>query len=276
MADVLAFFVVVAISLIDPITLVAAALLAGIMSDTRLVRHRWLAVFLGAAVMTALLAALSKQLGRMEGFASPFPYVAKFTASAIQIWALTIGFRAARHHKKHDRLENAGPPTGDIPAPANTQPDSAPAAPQSRPRSPPVLYFKSGHAAFEYMLEYGRLEPLVTGCVRLALVEPDDMHRSEDGFQFVWVRVADHRGWFAARAVTAAPNVPPLKGGELVSWFAVKREPRLANVDRVANDPRSWWQAWIIAVLAPELIVATGALRTEIDYGEFAAPTPRP
>jgi hypothetical protein len=137
---------------------------------------------------------------------------------------------------------------------------------------PPVLYFKDGHGAFEYMCKYGRHEPIVEGCVRLAIVEPDDIRCTDDGFQFVWVRVADPDRCFPARAVTAAPNVPPLKGGELVHWFAVKPEPKLARIDRLSQDGRSWWQAWIVSVLAPEVTVATGALRIEVDYRKFARP----
>jgi len=140
------------------------------------------------------------------------------------------------------------------------------------PSLPPVLYFKDGFGAFEYMCKYGRHDPVAAGCIRLAIVEPDDMKQTKDGFQFVWVKVADADRCFPARAITAAPHVPPLKGGDLVQWFAAKPEPQLKTVDRLANEPRAWFQSWIVSVLAPEITTATGALRVEVDYRKFAKP----
>jgi hypothetical protein len=268
MGSLLIFVVVVAVKLVDPITLFLAAWIAGIATLPRMASYRWLIIFAGAAVMVALFATLQWRLSIWEGQRFRFAWVETSVASVIQISLLSLAFGAwhkRRAGKAPDAIE-----TSDGGSHPKQQGDNTDAV---KPSLPPVLYFKNNRGAFEYICEYGRHDPIGEGCLRVAIVDPDDMRRGKDGFQFVWVRVADPGGSFLARAVTAAPNVPLLRGGELVKWFAVKPEPRLASVDRLANDPRAWRQAWIVAVLAPELIVATGTFRTEVDYREFA-PSP--
>lgn len=267
MASVLIFVVVVAVKLVDPLTLFLAACVAAFASAPSSANFRWQIILSGAAVMVGLLAGLSLLVSNAEGQRFfHFAWVETACASVIQITLITFGFGAWRNRRTNktsdatEKNEVGKPPQGE----KEDEPVKA------KPLLPPVLYFKNGQGAFEYICKYGRLEPIGEGCIRVAIVDPDDMRRGEDGFQFVWVRVADSDGGFLARAVTAAPHVPLLKGGELVKWFAAKSDPRLANVDRLAHDPRAWWQAWIVAVLAPELIVATGSFRTEIDYKEFA------
>ncbi len=252
-----------AVKLADPITLFLAAWIAGTATLPRMASYRWLIIFAGAAVMVALFATLQWRLSIWEGQLFRFAWIETSVASVIQIVLLSLAFGAwhkRRARKASDTIQKSS--GGGEP---KQQGGSA-----AEPSVPPVLYFKNNRGAFEYICEYGRHDPIGEGCLRVAIVDPDDMRRGKDGFQFVWVRVADPGGSFLARAVTAAPNVPPLRGGELVKWFAVKSEPRLASVDRLSNDPRAWWQAWIVDVLAPELIVATGTFRTEVDYREFA------
>lgn len=130
---------------------------------------------------------------------------------------------------------------------------------------PPVLYWKDGEGAFRYCCEYFRHEAIREHAVRIGLVDPLGIRVTTDGFQSAWVMVADERP-FRSRAITAAPDVPSLRGGELVKWFAVKPEPQLAAIPELQSDPRSWWQAWIVAVYAPELIIAKGQFRVAVDY----------
>lgn len=265
MASVLIFVVVVAVKLVDPLTLFLAVCVAAFAASPTSANSRWLIMLSGAAVMVGLLAGLSLLLSNADGQHFHFAWVETACASVIQIWLFTFAFGAWRNRRANKTPAVSEKKEADKPQERGEQHEPT----KAKPSLPPVLYFKNTRGAFDYMCEYGCLEPVGEGCIRVAIVDPDDMRRGKDGFQFVWVRVADADGGFLARAVTAAPNVPPLKGGELVKWFAVRPEPRLASVDRLAHDPRAWWHAWIVAVLAPELIVATGAFRTEIDYREF-------
>jgi len=260
MDALLIFVVVVAVKLIDPATLVPSGIFGFIAGSRATAAARWLIIVIGAAVVTAAFAWLSWWLASQQGQRFHFGWAETAVASFLQVWLLSLA--ASRFRRRQTPA-----PAAAMPAPAAMHAPATTAAPATVPK---VLYFKSSAAAFEYFCEYGRLDPLEERCLRLAIVEAGDMRSTKDGYQSVWVRVADRAGAFTSRAITAAPNVPPLKGGELVQWFAVKAEPRLAEVPRLADDPRSWWQSWIVAVFAPEMEAATGQFRVVVDYRDFA------
>lgn len=126
------------------------------------------------------------------------------------------------------------------------------------PTGAPPLFFKDGHAAFEYSCKFMEC-PLHEGAFLPAIVlDPRELigastvvQRQKDGNQAVMLKVASKDGGFIVFASTVGPKGPQLKPGDFVAWRAAKHVKDVAT-SMGAKDERSGWVGLILGTLKPE------------------------
>ena len=87
-----------------------------------------------------------------------------------------------------------------------------------------------------------------------------------DGRQLAILKIANSDGGFVVPAMTAIPNAPAIKPGDLVLWIAGQFLPDLAAK---LGDSRKGWVGLIYGVLAPEMRTDSGAFRVAINYNDL-------
>lgn len=128
----------------------------------------------------------------------------------------------------------------------------------SVPGGPSPLFFKDGHAAFEYSCKFmdcplheGAFLPAVVLDPRELLGSSTVVERQKDGNQVVMLKLASSDGGFVVFASTLGPNGPQLKPGDFVAWRAAKHSKEVAT-SVGAKDERSGWVGLILGTLKPE------------------------
>src|SRR5438309_2338861 len=126
---------------------------------------------------------------------------------------------------------------------------------------PPNMAFKSNEAAFEFACKL-HSDAVREGSGHVGIVldskallgTQDAVKTQDNGRQLAVLKIANADGGFIVPAMTAIPNAPPLKPGDLVLWVAGKHLPEQA---KHLGDSRKGWVGLIYAVLAPELNTET-------------------
>jgi hypothetical protein len=94
MEATLIFIAVVAVKMIDPLTLLVAAGLGAVAASRPSAKSRWIAIGCGAAFMVTALAALSWRISVLDGQSNfRFPWVATAIASFLQVYLISLAFQ---------------------------------------------------------------------------------------------------------------------------------------------------------------------------------------
>lgn len=108
MASILSFAVVIIAGMGEPVSLIGAAIFAGIASGRKTEEGRWATIGLGTAVAVGTLALMSWWLSIQDGADFRFPFVTRTISSFLQIWVISVATRKFRRKQGPDEI---APPT---------------------------------------------------------------------------------------------------------------------------------------------------------------------
>lgn len=103
MEAILTFVVVVAVKMIDPVSLVAAAAFGALAASRASTEWRWITIVIGTMVVLAALAALSWHLSILDGQPNfRFRWAETAAASFLQIFLICLAAQKWRARRKSD------------------------------------------------------------------------------------------------------------------------------------------------------------------------------